>query len=556
MCKNNIKLLIILFFFTIYNLFFINKAVHIDCHATIQMAKSVANNFFIPPRGFFSNPILLGYYYVPVLKLFGESEIAFHFFHLPFSILLIISMFFLSKRFSKGSIFPVLFLISTPAFIVMSQDIMQDIPLLSFFLTAISLFIYGADKSNRKLLVLSGILSGVAILTKYSGLLLIPILAMYAFLYSKKRDCVYLIIPIIMFAVWNIYCILLYKNFIFFSVLVYKLNNFFNSRDILIRTFACLSFISGTSIISIFLTPFLLQRKNNRVLFLFSTPIALSPFFIDIPFSDYSMLEKFILGIFFIISCFIIMTIVKMGFSFFFNKKENKDTLFLSFWFGITLIFTILIQFIAARFILLLFPPMFLLIFKQVESNFVVLSTNIKKTFSVLIIIVMFISTIVAIGDYHFANIYRDIVSYVKNLSIVQKNKIYFVSSGWSYNYYVKKNGYEFISIYNINMHDKVVKKRLKNDEVFIVIPYQHTLPFYKERKEFIEYLSKINCNKILITRRDYYGNVALHNMKFHAGFYSHDWGLLPFGLYKHKQLIESFKIYKISLTERSRNYD
>ena len=150
--KNFIILLIL---FTIYNFFFVNKAVHIDDHFTISIAKAVNENFLNVPKVFFSNPILLGYYYAPIIKLFGEEEIWLHIFYFPFTLLAIISMYSLSLRFTGKSLLPTLFLVSTPAFIVMSQDIMLDIALLGFFLGSVALFTYGLDRDDNRLLILS-----------------------------------------------------------------------------------------------------------------------------------------------------------------------------------------------------------------------------------------------------------------------------------------------------------------------------------------------------------------------------------------------------------------
>lgn len=569
-------LIIILILFIVYNLFFLNKAIHIDGYVTLTMAKDVKENLFALSNNYVSNPVLLGYYYAPILKLFGESETAFHIFHLPFSLLIIISMYFLSLRFTKGSFLPVLFLISTPAFIVNSQNIMQDIPMLSFFLVSVSLFVYGTDRDDKLLLILSGILTGMAILTKYSGLLLIPILTCYCFIFSKKRNCLYLIIPILIFLLWSIYTFYLYGNSAFIGGLIVKLKKFFNIEDILVRTLAGIEILSSSSIISILLVCFLLKKKNLN-LFLFSLLTGTCIIFLVGPsFLEYTIMEKFMLAIFFVSSLFIIMIIFKTGLSFFSNRKENKDNLFLSFWFFLILIFTIFIQFIAARFVLILFPPMFLVIYNQIQSDSMVFKSRFRKSILVFIIITFIISTIVAIGDYHYAGIYRDIVSYVKELDIAPQNQIYFLAAGWGYNYYIIKRGYkllifpQFQAIYiptytwywwydyyrmevkknfmRIGKYKgrELIEEQSEDDDIFIVVPTGNSLPNIQFRQRVLNNLTKFGWNKKLVNCHNYFGNIILHHKKFHTGFYSHDWGFFPFKLFSRKQLMESFKIYKI----------
>ncbi len=186
------KFICLLLAFVIYNLFFINKAFHIDDPSTIYIARAINQNPLNVPRVLcLSNPILIGYYYAPIIRLFGEREIWLHIFYLPFSLLAIISMFFLGLRFIGKGLLPALSLIVSPAFLIMSHNIMLDIPVLAFSLSAIAAFIYGIDKNDNRLLFLSGVLAGMAGLIKYSGLMVIPIMFIYALLFSKKRFCLF-----------------------------------------------------------------------------------------------------------------------------------------------------------------------------------------------------------------------------------------------------------------------------------------------------------------------------------------------------------------------------
>lgn len=243
---------------TIYNLFFINKVFHIDDVFTFRVAREISLNSFDevrrPPWG--DNPLLLPFYYAPVIRLFGRSEIWMHIFYLPFSLLVTISMFILSLKFTKSSLLPVLSVVISPAFLIMSHSIMLDIPLLGFFLSALAAFIHGTDKSDNRLLFLSGILAGIAILIKYSGLMLIPIMVFYAYLSSKRHSCLFLIIPISLF-----FCsCMFYKSLPLIGALKIRVA-IWSIKTILIRAFASLSFISGTSISCVFLIPFFLRKK-------------------------------------------------------------------------------------------------------------------------------------------------------------------------------------------------------------------------------------------------------------------------------------------------------
>lgn len=533
-------LVIIIILFILYNSLFINKALLIDDPFTVSLARAVNIDFFKPPQVFFSNPPLLGYYYAPIIRMFGERELWLHMFYLPFPVLVIISMFVLSLRFANKSLFPVLFLISSSAFILTSQSIMLDIPFLGFFLAAVVAFIYGIDRNNNLFLVLSGLFAGISILTKYSGLMVVPILFIYALLNSAKKKTIFLLIPVLIFLLWNLYTILFYQNAIFFSALSWKLKNYLLNR-IGIRIFASLSFLSGSSVIILFLIPFLLRKKRNLFCSFLALATGIFPFITKDIFGSYSFWEKGFLAVLFIASSFVILLIFSAGFQPLF-KKHNKDSLFLSSWFFLMLAFIILTNFIAARFLLLLLPPLFLLIYNELSSGKIKI-VKLKVKFISFIFISFVFSTILAIGDYQFAGVYRDFVNSLKN-SVPEDLEIYFYPgsyySAWGYSYYLEK-------YYPQMANNRIEKDSERIENAIFITPSEPVLPIVTERRKsvFNEFLDD---NKILIKSVYYNGNVFLHNQKFRTGFYSHDWGLLPFYLSIRKVPLETFEVYGLHL--------
>lgn len=526
------NILYLSFSLIVFNLFFINKAFHIDDPFTIDIARAVNQNFLYVPH-VFSNPILLGYYYASVIRLFGENEISMHIFHLPFVLLAIISMYILSLRFIGKSILPTLLLATSPAFLIMSHNIMLDIPMLGFFLCALATFIYGTDRHDNRLLFLSAILAGVASLIKYSGLMLIPIMFLYALLHSQRRSYLFLIIPICLFFIWLIHNIIFYKHFPFIDDLLIRLKEW-SPNIILIRIFACLSFISGTSISSLLLLPFFLCNKNNAFLLFISLPIGLCPFILKNPFAEYPVFEKSFLSLLFISSLFIILIIFKI--SLFCKKSYSKDKLFLFLWFFIFLIFNIFCQFVTARFILLLFPPMFLIMYNELIVNHIHLSSIFKKAIKFVVLFTILLSTILAIGDYHFAGVYRDFIKYLKK-EIPADSNIYSCSASysyyysWGYSYYLNKY-YPQIATYH--------KKNLQ--DILFITPSELVLPIVIQNLSISPEFNNPDFYKISIER---FSHVFLHNRKHHTGFYSYDWGLLPFKISLFSSTLEKFYIYR-----------
>jgi len=547
------KLLYILLIFIVYNSFFINKAFHIDDPFTISITRAVSQNSFIPvdfyhPRVtngyFFGNPPFLGYFYLPFIKLFGEKEIVFHIASLPFSLLAIIAMYCLSLRFvRKGSrILPVLFLISTPAFIIMSQSIMLDIPELALMLSAIASFIYGIDRNDRKLLFIAGILSTSAILVKYSGVLIIPIMVIYILFFARKRFLLFLLIPLTVLIVWIIYNMPFYKNLIFIPLLLKRIE-MLSFDVVLTRFFACLSFVSGTALINLLLIPFILYNRKNKLLLLGSLPVGFCPFIFKKIFIEYTFIEKFFLAFLFVSSIFLLLVIFKKGTFSSPNKIGNKDKLFLGLWLLIVLVFNVLLQFVSARFILFLFPPMFLIISNELSIHNSYFSLNSKKIVPLLVSVTVLFSTFLAIGDYHFADTYRDFVKNLKKEIPSKKKKYvsppsYSACYTWGYAYYL--NRYYPIS-FDANAWQR---NNIDRRDLFLALPNEPVLPIVlKGMNDFTRFDSP-DFKRILVKERTYESNVFLHNRRYRVGFYSHDWGMLPFKLFIRKRISEKFSIY------------
>jgi 4-amino-4-deoxy-L-arabinose transferase-like glycosyltransferase len=534
--------------FIFYNSFFLNKAFHIDDPYVIAIARAINRDFLkVPIELFLSNPLLLGYYYAPVIRFFGEKEIWMHIFYLPFSLLAIIAMFILSRRFTGEGLLPALSLVISPAFLVMSHNIMLDIPVLAFSLAALAAFIYGTDKNDNRLLFLSGILIAIASLIKYSGLIFIPIMLIYALLSSKRKFCLFLIIPVLIFFIWGIHIKMLYKTFPFMAASLMRVK-MWSIDEILTRSFACLSFLTGTSIISLFLIPFLLRKRNNLILLISSFPLGLCPFLFKGVFNNYSCSEIFFLAVLFISSIFIILIILKNGLLALF-ENSNKDNLFLSLWFMIGLVFIISAQFVSARFVLILLPPMFLLIYKELINQPIYFFNSARKIILFFVAVVFFISTILAVGDYRFAGAYRDFPANLKG-KFTQNEHPYFCTAtylnyyAWGYSYYINKY---FPKIENNNIKDNLGKIQ----DVFFVTPKEPVLPLIIQNICPAAEGSTMKFNLVFINRLDYQSKVFLHNRKHRTGFYSHHWGLLPFKIFWQESTLEEFNTYKLELVEQ-----
>jgi hypothetical protein len=422
---------------------------------------------------------------------------------------------------------------------------MLDIPLFAFFLAALSIFIFGIDKSDYKLIVLAIILAVAAFFIKYSGLLLLPLFLIYASLFSKKNIWIYILIPLIFFLLWNLYKLHFYGSSMFLTALSIKLKSFFSLKGIFIRTPACLSFLSGASITLLFLSLAILKDKKNKRLFFSSCILGLLSLTIRDVYFEYSFLEKTFLFVFITNSIFIIFVVAKYFFSYFSRRNSyvGKDLLFVSVWFFIVLFFTLSINFIAARFILLMLPPAIIIICREAA---VLQKSGLLKKFFLPLLICLILSIVLAIGDYHLAEIYRNFSFKLKDTLKKQRKTVFFLPAAWGYNYYLARVAYPLQEI-DLDRED-ILRQISKGKTIFLAIPDRQPLPYEKFRDLTLDCLAKRGFETIPVTDFAYVGYIFLHNKKMHAGFYSHDWSMLPFTFSFKKSLLEKFTVHYIKL--------
>jgi 4-amino-4-deoxy-L-arabinose transferase-like glycosyltransferase len=148
------------------------------------------------------HPPLNAWFLAAVLALTGDiNEITFHLAYLLFSVIAVISMWSIARRFSKSPLWATLFFIATPAFMVNGTSLESDLPLLSFWMASIALFIH--DKP-----ALAAISMALAALSGYQALALIPILAAYSWTRGagfRLRSTLVPLVPLFTLALWQLY---------------------------------------------------------------------------------------------------------------------------------------------------------------------------------------------------------------------------------------------------------------------------------------------------------------------------------------------------------------
>ena len=147
----------------------------------------------------FDNPPLTCYYIALAAAVVGWSEPALHAAFLLPAMAAVWGIFVLARRFSKHPFLAALIGVLTPVFLISATTLMCDVMLLAFWVWAVVAFDKGLAHNNWKWLLAAGLLAGLAMLTKFTGLALVPLLAFYGFARQRRfgRWLAALFIPVL-----------------------------------------------------------------------------------------------------------------------------------------------------------------------------------------------------------------------------------------------------------------------------------------------------------------------------------------------------------------------
>jgi hypothetical protein len=177
------------------------KPMHVDEPANYYYAAHIAEHP-LDPYGFqvfwyqqpenanhVLTPPVMVYWWSLAVRLSGTNQPVFWKLWLfPFSLAFVFSLHALFRRFVCGGLEMALtwMTVLSPAFLP-SVNLMPDIPALSLGLLAVVLFTKAEDRGSLGWAVLSGLLAGVAMQTKYTAFVLPPVLLTRAVLVGRPR---------------------------------------------------------------------------------------------------------------------------------------------------------------------------------------------------------------------------------------------------------------------------------------------------------------------------------------------------------------------------------
>jgi 4-amino-4-deoxy-L-arabinose transferase-like glycosyltransferase len=430
------KLIILIIAWLILTIINLNKAFHIDDSFHLEAAKNIINHPLKPMSGLINwgdvptpmykhnQPPLLFYALAVTGYFFGFNEISIHFL---ISIFTFLSLLFFQKiilvlyhKFS--SLLFVLFAFS-PALIV-NQNIMTDVPLLSFILISFYYLIKATETNQWKYYIISALFIAFGILTKYT---IIPIfLVLFIVIYLKKdyAKLSVILIPVVALILWSIWNYIEYGS----VHLLDRPKKSFNIKNII----AFISLLGAISTYTYALIRVTFPSKKIKLLTKLFVLFLLLSFIIFYFGNIDEKLFSYYLNTIFSINGFVL---IFFALRYIYTRRtlhfegKYKELILVLFFFSLSSFLLLFAPFMASRHLLLVFPFVLLMSYPIIE----------KASYKIKIFIAssgFLLGILLGISDYQYANFYREMAQ-----SSFPKAQTKWSVGHWGWQWYAIKNG-------------------------------------------------------------------------------------------------------------------
>lgn len=445
----------------------------------------------------------------------GLRERSLHLGFLVFALVAAAAMYDLARRFAERPVEATLLLVSAPIFLLSAGSLMTDMPALALSLSGLALFVRGVDSQGRAFVWAGGLLVGLALLTRYSTLAMIPLLLAYALTKGRWRAA----LPALgaaglVFAVWAAQNLAVHGALhVVASARHYRL--FFESQGsgalgLVRRALGDGAALGGTTIAAAGLL--LLTRARQRVRVFGWAGLAAFAVFLLVPkgierLATYSGLEilaaccSFAAGVLLVAEA---LHSAREGAA----AGDPQDGLFLKLWLSLTLLCAVLfLPSGAAPYVLPALPPLVLLLVRRWQP-FLAGGRWAGPVVASIVLQGFGLGTVLALADAELADRYRRVALDVRRDN--PGRRIWYVGE-WGFRYYMGTVGGLYLRSTDGSpgIGDFIVRP---------VIAGMHEMsPGVKGRA--------VRIQEIPLQSR---WPIRLMSFEAKAGYYSHHWGYLP----------------------------
>jgi len=518
--------LLFLFILGLFYLPFLGQAFHIDDRIYLEIAGNIHQKPLFPydypavfegisaPDAASHSHLPLTAYYLALVQWLsgGDREWVMHLAFFVFPLIAGWGFWDLSRRYVSHRFAAVALLLTCPAFLVLGHTLMPDVPLLAFWILAVSRFfkIRDGDGGRWDWWILALSLLGAALMSLESAGLLVLLAAALLLDWKQSRGHLLkyaplLMLPLAVWVFWYFRAYLHYDRFVLVNTVLHM-----NKRDAFdwsLFGIKALSFVVNLG--SVFVFPLAIWYGfsgtfRTRVGLLVSL-LALVPFFTFVPGWHWVHILFFV--VFFSSGVLVVWEFVPA------LRDRSLEVRVMALWFfGIFAAAMLLYYAGSVRYVLLAAPPVVLLWLRRLElqtpepylqRNLVWAGVALTALFALL----------PAYADYRFAGIYRDAARQLVSKYSAPGQTVWFTGE-WGFRYYFERQGARML---------RRVDPRAKPGDL-IIKPYLAS-----------PWVTLYDGDKwsALLEQRPVRENYPIRVIDYssHAGFYSSAWGILPFSV-------------------------
>jgi 4-amino-4-deoxy-L-arabinose transferase-like glycosyltransferase len=505
---------------------FFEKAYHIDDTLVVWTAQQIAAHpsdfygfdanwfgFSQPVVQIFANPPGAAYYAAVFGALFGWSEPVMHASMALMAVALVLGVYWLARQFNANPLAAAVFALVSPGILVSMGTMMTDLPMTALWVWAIALWLRGLEERHTTLNAVSGLLIGLAALTKYFAISLVPLLLVYTLLSGRRRwaRATWLLIPFILLGLLDLYMQRRYgmSHLLDLSEALKVFHEQYE-RDAWRNILTGLAFLGAGGAPALFLAPWLWGRAGRiglcgggAAIAALTVILARSGWQAGVPQISYSWWFWLQYGLWIAAG----LHIIALALAEVWNRRDRVAVL-LGLWLGGTLFFGMFVNlFVNMRVILPALPAVALLCARRlrVRSEFSASAT--PRAVWLGLAAGLMLSLCVAQADIRLANSAR---TAAERIAPEKRGGRTWFSGHWGFQFYMEARGAKPIDVMKPDIH--------RGDTVVTPANASNRIPI-GGRGAYIDESFELPVCSWLSTMQAECG----------AGFYSDLWGPLPF---------------------------
>jgi 4-amino-4-deoxy-L-arabinose transferase-like glycosyltransferase len=424
-------------------------------------------------------------------------------------------------RFTRVPLLAAAATLFTPGIMVSAASVMCDTLMLALWMWAAIFWIEGLEDDKPVYLAGSSLLIGLAALTKYFGISLLPLLLVYSFVRKRRFGwwILYAAIPVVLLAGYQLWTTIKYGHPMFSEAL-----NFAESERVingkvspLTSTVIGLSFSGGCALTALLLSPFVWRwtRLMAAVVAGAAASAALVRGWVGLePYAEVIVrgslrAHPFATGVQLTLAIAGGIAVLALGLQEM-RKWRDSDALFLGLWILGTFVFTAFLNWtVNARSVMPLIPAVAIVLARRLE-HLNLQSRELQRRIALALLLSGAVSLWLTKADSEMANSAREAATLIRQQVANQPGNVWF-QGHWGFQYYMQLTGARPVDF---------MKSRMDKGDL-LVVPENNADAF---RMPLAQFVASTQVLQMQLRQ-------PLSTMRWHvaAGFYSSFYGPLPF---------------------------